>query len=121
MQALDLLLQSLISENKSMDEMCFLLQVRPALARGAAAAPGAHPGRLPRTQRWPEGQVGRSALLQGGGDPDSPLGTPAGREEVWDGLRPPRGRGDIRRQRSQTCWLPMAPGGQAGGGDRGAF
>lgn len=28
MEALDLLLRSFISENKSMDEMCFLLQVR---------------------------------------------------------------------------------------------
>lgn len=34
MQALDLLLQAFISENESMDEICFLLQVR---------APSAHP------------------------------------------------------------------------------
>lgn len=34
MQALDLLLQAFISENGSMDEICFLLQVR---------APSAHP------------------------------------------------------------------------------
>lgn len=35
MQALDLLLQSLISENKSVDELCFILQVRLGLAGGA--------------------------------------------------------------------------------------
>lgn len=38
MQALDLLLQSFLSENKSMDEMCFLLQVRAGGARGAELA-----------------------------------------------------------------------------------
>lgn len=33
MQALDLLLRTFISENKSMDEVCFLLQVRAGLRR----------------------------------------------------------------------------------------
>lgn len=39
MQALDLLLQTFISENKSMDEMCFLLQVRVGVPRGAEWPP----------------------------------------------------------------------------------
>lgn len=73
MQALDLLLQNFISENKNMDEMCFLLQVRGGVAQGAELrAPTAHldpglgvskvhSGWVPRTQEWQEGQVGRCA------------------------------------------------------------
>lgn len=45
MQALDLLLQTFISENKSMDEVCFLLQVRAGCgAAGSERFPGCTQG-----------------------------------------------------------------------------
>lgn len=43
MQALDLLLQSFVSENKSMDELCFLLQVRRRLQQGGSRTSRRHP------------------------------------------------------------------------------
>lgn len=48
MQALDLLLQNFVSENKSMDEICFLLQVR--LADGVGR--GVRGSQCP-LQSWP--------------------------------------------------------------------
>ena len=53
MQALDLLLQAFISENESMDEICFLLQVR---------APSAHPTPGPTqgtSRRWKARRAGQ--------------------------------------------------------------
>ena len=40
MQALSLLLQSFVSENRSMDEVCFLLQVRPGRVWRGRGLPG---------------------------------------------------------------------------------
>lgn len=54
MQALDLLLRTFVSENKSMDEVCFLLQVRAGLRhRGLRAFPGVHSGWVPGGQARP--------------------------------------------------------------------
>ena len=131
MQALDLLLQSLISKNKSVDELCFILQVRLGLAGGARLGlrpPGvcpsdtkaarsagvphaADPGALVKTG---VGVSEQPRALRGEGDPGSSPGTAVGREEVPGMVRGlPHSRADVC---PQTPWLPsgrrpgLAPG-----------
>lgn len=84
MQALDLLLRTFISENKSMDEVCFLLQVRAGSgasgAAGRRAFPRVHSGWVPGAQAPPHpdpSSLGAVATVR----------AEAGASAAWRGLR----------------------------------